>query len=117
MLITLAGMRFVNEGLKEIMIGAVRTDVHADGKSPFFRAIGKLMAVQEGSVAVSAPARSLHPLRLLQASGFPDTLLGLTFSCHVMQYPCGRCRGCMKHLDTLTRVKRSTRRMARENGR
>jgi 7-cyano-7-deazaguanine synthase len=117
MLITLAGMRFVNEGLREIMIGAVRTDIHADGKPPFIRAIDRLMSVQEGSVTVSAPAKSLHPLKLLQASGFPETLLGLTFSCHVMQYPCGRCRGCLKHIDTLKRVKRSRRRAAKESDR
>jgi len=61
MLITLAGMRFVNEGLREIMIGAVRTDVHADGKTRFIRGINQLMSLQEGHVAVSAPARSLHP--------------------------------------------------------
>jgi 7-cyano-7-deazaguanine synthase len=107
MLITFAGMRFINEGLREIMIGAVRTDVHADGKAPFIRGINRLMSVQEGEVTVSAPARSLHPSKLLSVSGFPDTLLGLTFSCHVMEYPCGQCRGCLKHLQTIKAIKRS----------
>lgn len=106
MLITLAGMRFVSEGLKEIMIGAVRTDVHADGKSPFLRGIDRLMSLQEGTVAVTAPARGLHPDKLLEISGFPRSLLGLTFSCHVMEFPCGRCRGCEKHLATIARMKR-----------
>ena len=116
MLITLAGMRFLNEGLREIMIGAVRTDLHADAKAPFIRGINRLMSLQEGRVEVSAPARSLHPLKLLQLSGFPDALLGLTFSCHVMEYPCGRCRGCLKHLDTLTRIKRLRSRQTQESG-
>lgn len=106
MLITLAGMRFLSEGLKEIMIGAVRTDVHADGKSRFLRGIDRLMTVQEGNVTVTAPARTLHPDKLLELSGFPHSLLGLTFSCHVMEYACGRCRGCEKHLATVTRAKR-----------
>ena len=105
MLITLAGMRFVSEGLKEIMIGAVRTDVHADGKAPFLRSIDRLMTLQEGSVSVTAPGRPFHPYTLLAKSGFPHSLLGLTFSCHVMEYPCGRCRGCTKHLETLRRAK------------
>jgi 7-cyano-7-deazaguanine synthase len=105
MLITLAGMRFVSEGLREIIIGAVRTDVHADGRSPFLRAIDRLMSLQEGKVTVSAPARSLHPNKLLELSGFPLSLLGLTFSCHVMEYPCGRCRGCEKQLDTIAHAK------------
>src|SRR5581483_6428536 len=64
MLITLAGMRFVSEGLEEIMIGAVRTDAHADGKSPFLRGMDRVMSVQEGRVRVSAPARPLHPCKL-----------------------------------------------------
>lgn len=106
MLITLAGMRFLAEGLQEILIGAVRTDVHADGKAPFVRGISRLMTLQEGNVKVSAPAISLQPDRLIQMSGFPHALLGLTFSCHVMEYPCGRCRGCSKQLETLDRLKR-----------
>lgn len=35
MLITLAGMRFVPEGLSEVIIGSVASDAHADGP-PFF---------------------------------------------------------------------------------
>jgi 7-cyano-7-deazaguanine synthase len=108
LLVTLAGMRFVNEGLREIIIGAVRTDVHADGRAPFLRGIDRLMSLQEGHVTVSAPGRALHPLRLLHLSGFPETLVGLTFSCHVMEYPCGQCRGCFKNLDTLAHFKRLT---------
>lgn len=98
MLITIAGMRFVVEGLKEVMIGALRTDVHADGKRPFLRTIHRLMSLQEGSVAVTAPAASLSGKKLLDVSGFPPVLLALTFSCHVLEYPCGRCRGCEKHI-------------------
>ncbi|WP_315729478.1 MULTISPECIES: 7-cyano-7-deazaguanine synthase [unclassified Bradyrhizobium] len=105
MLITLAGMRFLSEGLKEILIGAVSTDVHADGKAPFLRGIDRLMSLQEGGVTVTAPARALHPRRLLEVSGFPRSLVDLTFSCHVMEYPCGRCRGCEKHLETVDRLK------------
>jgi 7-cyano-7-deazaguanine synthase len=115
MLITLAGMRFINRGLREIMIGAVRSDIHADGKAPFLRAVHRLMSLQEGGVKVSAPARSFHALKLMQISGFPAALLGLTFSCHVMQYPCGKCRGCQKHLDTLAKIKRSRSQVAKDS--
>lgn len=104
MLITLAAMRFVSDGLKEIIIGCVSTDVHADGKAPFLRAANRILAVQEGAVRVSAPAHRMHPLRLMKASGFPLDLLGLTFSCHVGPIPCGQCRGCIKHRDTLDRL-------------
>jgi 7-cyano-7-deazaguanine synthase len=105
MLVTLAGMRFLPEGANEIVIGAVRTDVHADGKAPFLRAIDRVMALQEGAVRVKAPARLLDPDKLLESSGLPVDLLGLTFSCHVMEYACGQCRGCLKHLNTIARAK------------
>lgn len=104
MLITIAGMRFVAEGLKEIMFGAVATDVHADGKAPFIRSIDRLMRVQEGGVRVMAPARRMHPLALVRASGLPRNLLGATFSCHVLDTPCGTCRGCEKHADLIARL-------------
>lgn len=57
MLITLAGMRFVALDLKEIMIGAVATDVHADGRKPFVAAVDSLMSLQEGAVRVTARDR------------------------------------------------------------
>ena len=104
MLVTLAGMRFVAEGLTEIMLGAIRTDVHADGRAPFLRTVDRLMHLQEGGVRVTAPARHLSALELVRRSGIPRSLLGATFSCHVMEYACGRCRGCEKHQETLARI-------------
>jgi 7-cyano-7-deazaguanine synthase len=101
MLVTLAAMRFVAEGLSEIMLGAVATDVHADGRAPFLRAIDRAMRLQEGAVRVTAPALRLTAPELLRVAGVGRALLGATFSCHVMEYACGRCRGCEKHADTL----------------
>jgi 7-cyano-7-deazaguanine synthase len=97
MLITLAGIRFVPEGLREIMIGAVSTDVHADGKPRFIKRMNAVMKGQEGRVKVTAPAISLTAGQLLKRSKLPTELLGLTFSCHMMEYACGQCRGCEKH--------------------
>ncbi len=110
MLITIAGMRFIAEGLKEIMFGAVATDVHADGKASFIRAIDRLMQLQEGGIRVAAPARRLHPMNLIRKSGIPYDLLGATFSCHVLDTPCGTCRGCEKHADTMSRLGLGSRR-------
>ena len=97
LLITLAGMRFVADGLQEIIIGAVNSDVHADGKEPFLTFINRAMQAQEGHVKVNAPAHDISPEELLEFSSFPRDLLGLTFSCHVSEYPCGTCPGCLKH--------------------
>jgi 7-cyano-7-deazaguanine synthase len=107
MLVTLAGMRLLPEGLKEIMIGAVATDVHADGKAPFLNRLDRLMRNQEGKVRVIAPALRKSPFRLIQDSRIPKSVLGATFSCHLMEYACGRCRGCEKHRDTLARLERA----------
>lgn len=101
MLLTLAGMRFVAEGLAEIMIGAVATDVHADGRPPFIDAVDGLMALQEGNVRVTAPALHLTSAEVVRRAGLDRGLLGATFSCHVMEYACGRCRGCEKHEEVL----------------
>jgi 7-cyano-7-deazaguanine synthase len=101
MLVTLAAMRYVTSSLKEIIIGAVATDSHADGKAPFLDAMDCALASQEGGVRLSAPARDVDPLDLLRSSGFPRELLGLTFSCHSGEFACGQCRGCTKHRATI----------------
>ncbi|TIW10726.1 MAG: 7-cyano-7-deazaguanine synthase [Mesorhizobium sp.] len=97
MLVTLAAMKFMPEGLTEIILGSVSTDQHADGKAPFLRALDRTLALQEGNVHVSAPARRMSTKTLLRNSGFPYELIGLTFSCHVHEYACGQCNGCLKH--------------------
>ncbi len=97
MLITLAGMRLLNEGLREVILGAVTTDMHADGKPPFVAAMDRLMSLQEGGVRVTAPAIRMTTQELLAVSGFPRELFGYTFSCHVARFACGQCGGCEKH--------------------
>jgi 7-cyano-7-deazaguanine synthase len=101
MLITLAAMKFIGEGLSEITIGAVSTDIHADGQDPFLSGIDSLMRCQEGSVRVTAPARRMTSMELLKHSRFPRSLLGLTFSCHAAEYACGQSRGCVKHREVV----------------
>jgi 7-cyano-7-deazaguanine synthase len=97
MLVTLAAMSLMPKGVREIMIGAVSTDKHADGKSPFLKAIDRTLALQEGGVRVLAPAKRMSTVKLLKTSGFPFELIGLTYSCHVHEYACGQCGGCTKH--------------------
>lgn len=110
MLVTLAGMLLLPEGLQEVMLGAVCTDRHADGHSPFLRALDRTMRVQEGVVRVSAPARKFSSATLLRKSGFPKDLVGLTFSCHVHEYACGQCDGCIKHREVIAGAFKTRRR-------
>lgn len=107
MLVTLAAMRYVADGLTEIVIGAVGTDTHADGKAPFLDAIDRALSAQEGGVRVRAPARDTDPVELLRRSSLPRKLLGLTFSCHSGPYSCGQCRGCIKRLSTIEALQRA----------
>ena len=109
MLVTLAGMRFAPYGLREIILGAVSTDVHADGKPEFVKSIDTLMRQQEGHIRVTAPAISMTTGALLYRSKFPLELLGLTFSCHVLDHACGVCRGCKKHSEVVEKALRSKR--------
>lgn len=97
MLVTLAGMWLMPQGVKEIMVGSVSTDKHADGKAPFYKALDRTVSLQEGGVRVSAPGRQYSTVELLKVSEFPHDLIGLTFSCHVHEYSCGQCSGCLKH--------------------
>lgn len=97
MLVTLAAMKLMPEGITEIILGSVSTDQHADGKAPFLKALDRTLSLQEGHLRVTAPARRMSTRMLLRTSGFPYDLIGLTFSCHVHEYACGQCNGCLKH--------------------
>ncbi|MDY6949470.1 MAG: 7-cyano-7-deazaguanine synthase, partial [Pseudomonadota bacterium] len=97
MLVTLAAMKLMPEGVTEIILGSVSTDRHADGKAPFLKSLDRTLSLQEGHVRVTAPARRMSTKTLLRTSGFPYELIGLTFSCHVHEYACGQCNGCLKH--------------------
>jgi 7-cyano-7-deazaguanine synthase len=108
MLVTLAAMMLMPEGVTQIMVGAVSTDRHADGKARFFRAMDRVLALQEGGVRVIAPARRLSTPSLLRKSAFPYDLIGLTFSCHVHEFACGQCGGCLKHRECVDAVYRRT---------
>jgi 7-cyano-7-deazaguanine synthase len=108
MLVTLAGMLLQPEGLSEIIVGTVVTDRHADGRQPFLKTLHRLMRLQEGEVAVSAPASRMTTTALVQTSEFPRRLIGLTFSCHLHHYACGQCRGCEKHRKVIEKIYHNT---------
>lgn len=98
LLVTVAAMRLIDEGLTEILIGTVKgDDVHADGRPNFLTALSRLMALQEGKVRVLAPAGRMTSEQLVRRAPRIDEWLPWTFSCHVGEYPCGQCRGCVKH--------------------
>lgn len=102
LLVTLAAMRMLRNGVQEIVLGTVSTDAsHRDGSAAFVYAIDALMQAQEGSLRVSAPALSMTTVELIRTSGVPRSLLAWAHSCHKATVPCGQCRGCNKYYEVM----------------
>lgn len=98
LLITLAAMRFVGTTDVQIMIGSTKSDSsHVDGTSAFIEAMSKALSMQEGNVRLAAPAIHSESIALLRESNIDPDILDMTFSCFQAEYPCGRCRGCLKN--------------------
>lgn len=100
LLVTLAGMRAVSLGVRTLIVGSVASDgLHADGRAEFYDAIDALMGLQEGRLAVEAPALNMTTADLVEQSGIPRSLLAWAHSCHLGPLACGACRGCVKHYE------------------
>ena len=102
MLITLVGMRAIAREVCTLYIGTVRSDGenHADGTPQFVQKMDDLMAYQEGSLRVSAPAIKHSTAELVRLAGTPPRLLAWAHSCHKANIACGNCRGCNKYRAT-----------------
>lgn len=102
LLITLAAAVAVQEGLKKIAFGTVSSDrSHADGRLEFFESMGQLLSLQEGRLDVEVPAISETSVSLCRKVEIPFEILAWSHSCHVSDYACGTCRGCLKHRETM----------------
>ena len=103
LLVTLAATHAIKSGADSVVIGTLSTDdAHADGSPDFVKTMDALLRMQEGGIHLITPALQLDGVELARRSGAPRELLGYAHSCHVSNLPCGRCRGCMKRLDTLS---------------
>lgn len=102
LIVTLAAMRAIEDGVKELLVGTVRSDgVHADGKLDFYEKLDALVSMQEGNVRIHVPAISMSTVELVRTSGIPFEMLTWAHSCHVAQFACGQCRGCVKHAESM----------------
>lgn len=105
LLLTLAGMKAVTLGVKELMVGSVASDgTHADGRQVFYSAADALMNLQEGGIRVSAPAIGMGTADLIRVSGVPASVLAWAHSCHIGPLACGTCRGCVKHFEVTSEL-------------
>lgn len=101
-LITLAAAKAVVLGAETVLIGTLRTDgIHADGRPEFIESMASLLAFQEGNIRLLAPALELDAVSLAIRARTPASLLAWSHSCHAANLACGRCRGCVKHQETM----------------
>lgn len=102
LLVTLAVMKALAMGASELLCGSVKSDsLHVDGTAQFYRNLHELVSMQEGGVRVLAPAIELSTVELLRTAAVPRSLLAWSHSCHVDEFACGRCRGCLKSIHVL----------------
>ena len=105
LLVTLAVMKAIQDGVGSLMVGSVRTDSsHLDGTEEFYGKLNDLVAFQEGQIAVEAPAIELTSVDLVRQSGIPASVLGWAHSCHTAGHACGLCRGCNKHREVMVEL-------------
>lgn len=100
LLITVTAMRAIALGVDRILIGTVRSDSnHLDGTKEFVDAMSHLLALQEGGLAIEAPAIDMSTAELIYHSGIPSDQLAWAHSCHKANVACGNCRGCNKYFE------------------
>ena len=82
-LVTIAGMAAMRHKCDTVLIGTVATDCrHIDGSPEFLATIGTLMQMQEGGIALSAPASRMTTEELVKQSNVSSGVLGWAHSCH-----------------------------------
>lgn len=105
MLVTLACMKGISYGIKELVIGSVISDsFHKDGTITFYEKLNSLLEYQEGEIKVLYPAIHMTSDELVVASKIPLDILLWAHSCHTSNISCGHCPGCLKHLAVKQRL-------------
>ncbi len=103
LIVTLAAMRAIEDGVTELLVGSVGTDgTHADGTPGFYERLDSLVSQQEGGLRIRVPAITMSTVELVRQSGIGMDLLAWSHSCHVASFACGQCRGCVKHAECMS---------------
>jgi 7-cyano-7-deazaguanine synthase len=105
LLLTLALMKGIKLGVKEIMVASVKSDgFHADGTQKFYELANSLSEYQESNIKITAPCIHLNTVELIKTSGVPQDLLFWAHSCHKSNVACGNCRGCKKYIQVMNEL-------------
>lgn len=106
LLVTLAAMRAINQGISELLVGSVLSDgFHNDGTQEFYTLISSLLSYQEGNLIVSAPCLEMSSVDLVIKSAISPEILYFAHSCHKSNIPCGNCRGCNKYREVFQQLR------------
>lgn len=96
LLATIGAAFALQESLDAIILGIVHSDqLFADSTSGFADQMRTLLGMQEGRLRLETPAINLTTAELVATSGIPGSLLAWTHSCHVSDWACGQCKGCL----------------------
>jgi 7-cyano-7-deazaguanine synthase len=99
LLITLASMQSQKDSIDEMYLASVKSDnFHKDGTKEFYDIINSLLEYQEGGLKVKCPTLQFYSHELALIYNVPKHLLTIAHSCHVSNYACGKCSGCIKSL-------------------
>lgn len=105
LLVSFAAALMIERAPCTLNIGTVASDAaHADGGPSFVDALSRLLLLQEGGIDLVAPAIEMTSPELVRRANVPIEILAWAHSCHVSRHACGRCRGCVKHYNTMSAV-------------
>lgn len=97
LLITLALMEGIKDGVKELHLASVKSDeFHTDGTSEFYKLINDLVSYQEGNISIKCLTLDYFSHEVALKYKVPLDMLSLAHSCHVSNQACGYCSGCEK---------------------
>lgn len=99
LLITLACMQAIKDGISEIYLASVKSDnFHKDGTKDFYKLSDELVSYQEGKIRILCPTLEYFSHELVSKFNVPLELLSIAHSCHISNIACGKCSGCIKQL-------------------
>lgn len=102
LLVTIAAMATIGRSVAKVLVGTVASDKrHVDGSETFVQKLSELMKMQEGSIALEAPAIKYSSLELVRMSKIDLGVLAWAHSCHASNIACGHCPGCVKHSEVM----------------
>lgn len=105
LLITIAAMVAMKHHADRVLIGTVASDRrHVDGTRKFILQLGQVLNIQEGSVALEAPAIDHTSVELIRISKIDYGVLAWAHSCHTSNLACGRCPGCVRHSEVMQAI-------------